>query len=555
MKQEYRLDVEIKILRQRLEDAEEMRRAITQGEIDGFLVSPRAGDPRVVLLETTRPGQVQMLDRMQQGATTLSQAGEILYANQRFADMLNQPLSRLFSAPLLEYLDAGDRARVDAFLARAEVDSALEASLTSADGRRFEAQLMLVSCGDGCVSLVITDLTTMERLREAEDALQAIRSGEVDGLVIGDQKIVLLQAAQRPYERMVDHMQQGAITLASSGEILYANEGFAAMIRMERELLFGKRFDRFLTSQGRAQLEQMLLGPTPHTGDCELFLECADGSPLPVAVTAASHDEDATTFVVSDLTEQKRLRAMDEEGRRKDEFLAILAHELRNPLAPIRNALHLLQQTPALPASAQYATNVIGRQTATLIRLVDDLLDIHRLNEGKLTLRREPIDLRTIIEAGVEGGQPGVREKHQTLDVVLPPEPVYANGDSVRLTQVVLNLVSNATKYTTEGGSLRVSLDQLAGEQPSARICVQDSGYGIPSSMLKEIFRPYMQLKHPGNDIGSGLGLGLSVVRRLVELHDGCVIAESDGPGQGSTFTVILPICEPREHAEPGPAR
>ena len=551
--QEQRLDVEIATLRQRLEDAEEMRRAITHGEIDGFVMSPRADDPRIVLLETAQPGHVQILDRMQQGATTISQTGEILYANRRFAAMVDQPLARLFSASLLDYVDARDRARVDAFLAAAALDSTIEALFASAAGKMFKAQLALVSCGDGYMSLLISDLTSLERLNEAEEALQAIRQGDVDGIVVGERHVLLLEAAQRPYERMMDRMQQGAVALASGGEVLYASERFAAMIGIDRQRLLGERLERFVTLDSRALLQEVLLGTIPSTGECELSLKRADGSLLPVGVATVSRDEDATTLVLSDLTEQKRHQALEEADRRKDEFLATVAHELRNPLAPIRNAVELLDRTHELPPPARYAAQVIGRQATTLTRLVDDLLDIHRLTQGKLTLRRQPLDLRTVIEAAVEAAEPGVREKRHTLDIVLPPEPVYANGDAVRLTQVVLNLVSNAVKYTADQGRVRVSLEQLGGELPSARICVQDSGYGIPSPLLKKIFDPYVQLQYPGKDVGSGLGLGLSVSRRLVEMHDGTVVAESGGPGQGSTFTVTLPVCAPP--ARDAPAR
>ncbi len=225
--------------------------------------------------------------------------------------------------------------------------------------------------------------------------------------------------------------------------------------------------------------------------------------------------------------------------RRKDEFIATLAHELRNPLAPIRTGLEILKRVGELPASAARTRDIMERQLTHMVRLVDDLLDVSRIGRGKLELRTEPLTLAKVVEHALEASQPAVESAGHSLAVELPPGPVQLEGDLTRLAQVVSNLVNNAAKYTPAGGSIRV-----AGrvEQGQAVVEVTDNGNGISAEMLPHVFDLFVQGERSSSTAQTGLGIGLWLVRRLVELHRGSITAHSAGLGQGSTFTVRLPL-------------
>jgi PAS domain S-box-containing protein len=255
--------------------------------------------------------------------------------------------------------------------------------------------------------------------------------------------------------------------------------------------------------------------------------------------------------VCTDVTERKRLEevlrlraeALTEADRRKDEFLAMLAHELRNPLAPIRNAVYLLtERTPEDPALRR-AHAVLDRQVRQMARLVDDLLDVSRITRGKIDLRAEPADLRAIVTNAVQTCRPFIDARGHRLEMSLPAAPLLASVDGARMEQVVANLVNNAAKYTPPGGEIRLSLE-LEAEEGVLR--VKDTGVGIAPELLPRVFEPFVQADHSLERTHGGLGLGLTLVHRLVELHGGTVSAHSDGPGAGCEFTVRLPAAAAR---------
>jgi PAS domain S-box-containing protein len=240
-----------------------------------------------------------------------------------------------------------------------------------------------------------------------------------------------------------------------------------------------------------------------------------------------------------DITGRKQAEeALREADRRKDEFLAMLAHELRNPLAPIRNAAQVLKLVGGGDARQQWAREVIERQTQHLTRLVDDLLDVSRITRGKVTLAREPLDLASIVQRAVEASRPLIDSRRHQLTVAVSPEPVRLEGDLTRLVQVVGNLLNNAAKYTDEGGEIRV---EAGREEEEAVIRVRDNGMGVPADLLPHVFDLFTQADRSLDRSQGGLGIGLTLVRQLVELHGGRVEARSGGPGQGSEFVVRLP--------------
>ncbi len=235
------------------------------------------------------------------------------------------------------------------------------------------------------------------------------------------------------------------------------------------------------------------------------------------------------------------------EDRRKDEFLAMLAHELRNPLAPISNAVHILQMSEKDPAKLKWAIEVIGRQLRQLVRLVDDLLDVSRITRGKIELKIESIDATQVVAAAIETSRPFVDALEHTLTVLLPPEPLLVKGDFARVAQILANLINNAAKYTNEGGRIAVT---AAREGANVVFRVRDTGIGIPADLLSSIFEPFTQIDRTLARSQGGLGIGLTLVRRLVEMQGGRVFASSDGPDQGSEFTVSLPAASPAQRAK-----
>ncbi len=238
-----------------------------------------------------------------------------------------------------------------------------------------------------------------------------------------------------------------------------------------------------------------------------------------------------------------RLRALD---RRKDEFLAMLGHELRNPLAPIASAVEVMRRMPLDQERVLWAAGIIGRQVDQMRRLVDDLLDVARIMNGRLTLRRAPLDLRIIVALAVERAEPLLRTRQHRLEEHVHPDPLFVDGDLVRLVQIVANLLDNAAKYTPPGGRIGLHLERT-GEMAELRI--DDDGMGMTPDTIESLFSLFVQGERSG-DAEGGLGLGLALVRRLVSLHEGTVTATSAGPGCGSTFTVRLALTDKR----PGPA-
>jgi signal transduction histidine kinase len=222
----------------------------------------------------------------------------------------------------------------------------------------------------------------------------------------------------------------------------------------------------------------------------------------------------------------------------KDAFLATLAHELRNPLAPIRNALHLLRITNNDPATLIQARDIMERQVRQMVRLIDDLLDLSRLSRGKIELKKEMIEVKEVVQMALESSRPALDSAGTVFQVSLPEETLHVWADPMRLAQALANLLNNAAKYTEAGGQVQLTVTQESG---SVVFRVRDDGAGIPADMLPHVFDMFCQIDRALNRAQGGLGIGLSVVRGLVRLHGGEVEASSNGLGQGSEFVMRLP--------------
>jgi PAS domain S-box-containing protein len=242
--------------------------------------------------------------------------------------------------------------------------------------------------------------------------------------------------------------------------------------------------------------------------------------------------------VMRDITDRKKAEVdLAEANQRKDEFLAMLAHELRNPLAPILNALHLLRHDETDGPAQKEAINMIGRQIHQVTRLVDDLLDISRISSGKIHLRKERVELSQIVRRAVETVQPLIDARKHALTVSLPPEAIWLDADPARLEQVVANLLNNAAKYTEPGGQIWVT---GLREGPAVILRVKDTGIGILPEMLPRVFDLFVQADRSLERAQGGLGIGLTLVKNLVQLHQGTIEAHSPGVGQGSEFVIRL---------------
>jgi signal transduction histidine kinase/CheY-like chemotaxis protein len=275
------------------------------------------------------------------------------------------------------------------------------------------------------------------------------------------------------------------------------------------------------------------------------------------AEAAAARDEVQRAHALASALERARAEGsrlnieLREEHRRKDHFLAMLAHELRNPLAPLVSSIELLRRGVLEPMARAQQIEVMARQVGLLSRLVEDLLDVSRVSRGRIELRRERLLVREVVAEAVEGSRPLIEARHHRLDVDLPDESLTIEADRVRLTQVFSNLLHNAAKYTDPGGRLSISVERQGEE---VAVSFGDDGVGIAPELLPRIFDLFAQAPVSLDRAQGGLGIGLTLVRALVELHAGSVAADSAGRGRGSTFTVRLPLAEPAAAAAPDSA-
>lgn len=378
-----------------------------------------------------------------------------------------------------------------------------------------------------------------------------------------------LEPPTRPPDRLflgfLEAAPDAVVIIDGNGVIVQVNSQTEKLFGYRREELVGRPLEVLMPERYRGphigHRQVFSVNPLPQTmgRGLELFGLRKDGSEFPVDVSLSPLPPEAGVLVAStirDMSAHRRLeddlrrqtRELEEADRQKDHFMAAFAHEFRSPLGVLTNLAQLLRLPQASATVQQRAVDSLGRQVTHMSRLVEDLLDVSLVRRGKIALCWEAVDLATVLSNAVELSQPLVEARKHHLEVTQFPEPLWVRGDLSRLVQVISNLLSNAAKYTPEGGHIRLS---AAREDGATAIHVRDNGVGIPMEMLSQVFDLFVQVESASGSRAGGLGLGLTLVRRLVELHGGTVHVTSDGPGQGSVFVVRLPSLLDRPNAAP----
>jgi len=368
----YEIENQIESLRQQLQEAEELRRAICHGEVDAFVVGPTDDSKRVLMLSGAYARYRQLVEEMQQGAVTVSRSGEIMFANQAFAAMLGLAPIDIFRVPLTRYIAAADAGDAATLLQPHPGKAEIKATLRTPNGRQRPVRIALISASDEFNTLLVTERD--EKDDEAGATVEAIRNGSVDALVVGGEQVVMLDSAQRFYQAAVDRMQQGVVIVGAQGVISYANQRMASLLGTPRERLAGTSLLKLAHNGDEPSLASVLNARNGASAQAEVRLRRADNELVSTLVTVTAIADSQKMCLVSDLSLQKRHEATDERTRK---FLAMMAHEFRNILGPIRNSVEVLKLREGLDDECRRLVDVVDRQSARLLALVEDLRSVN----------------------------------------------------------------------------------------------------------------------------------------------------------------------------------
>ena len=409
------------------------------------------------------------------------------------------------------------------------------------------------------MSLELENARLRDRLAEAEAVIQAIRRGEIDAVVVNSSegtRIFTLEGSDHPYRLLVESMNEGAATLSEEGIILFSNPRLATLLGTPSAELAGTRLADWMAEAERTQFERMLHDSRDRSVSGDLTLGAGTLDSLPVHVSLSSlfvQGVRCCCAVLTDMSLAKHQAALAasaeyvrqvnerlrEADKRKDEFLATLAHELRNPLAPIRAAAYILKKFDTQDQKLLQARDVIERQAGHLTRLIDDLLEMSRITQGKIELRRRPESLTAIIAGAVQSAQSAMVSRQHQFIVDVESDPLLMDADAIRIVQAVGNVIENAAKYTKPGGRVALQVRQQGNQ---AVIGVQDNGIGFEPDMAARMFDMFVQAENGDRRPNGGLGIGLALSRKLIEMHGGTITALSAGLGQGAQFEIRLPL-------------
>jgi len=486
----------------------------------------------------------------------LSQDYQVTFANRFFEQRYGKANGR----PCYEYLFNRDKpCEVCETFKVLQTNAPTNWEWTGPDGRDYEIRDFPFRNSDGSpmimeVGIDVTEMNQAKQaLREANASLEqrvAERTAELEeARQEAEQAHDLLRVTMDNAPALMSYIDKDCKyrRVNSSYEQWFGHSDEQVRGRYMREVLGESAWQAIVP-----YVQRVLAGERV---EFELQVPYIEGNPRWIHATY-SPDFDAEGQVrgfvvhVLDISERKQAAdALKEIDQRKDEFLAMLAHELRNPLAPISNAVQIMKLPSLDKPRLDWCRDVIGRQVEHMVRLVDDLLDVSRINQGKIELKKEPLEASAIVQRAVETSQPLIDARRHQFSIHLPPEPVIIAGDLVRLSQVVSNLLNNAAKYTDEGGSISLTVEPANNE---LFIRVRDNGRGIDPSALPGLFQLFYQVDRTIDRSEGGLGIGLSLVRSLVTMHGGDVWAQSEGRGKGSEFIIRLP-CLQQSPAVPAP--
>ena len=392
-------------------------------------------------------------------------------------------------------------------------------------------------------ALCIASALISRRRRAAEQAVLASVSAQLRA-----EAMTSLQESEERYRLLFETSRDGIATVDLSGYIQDANPAFRSMLGYTMDELRSLTYRDITPSRwhdAEAAIVRDRIFAQGDSGEYEKEYIHKDGFVFPVSLRAWPVQDAGGKVVgirafVRDIADRKRVEeALREADRRKDEFIAMLSHELRNPLTPIRNGLLVLRKSGELGPFSARAQEMMERQVEHLVRLVDDLLEVSRVSHGKIELRRERLDLGVLVKRTVDLNRELSDAAGVSLHLAAPAAPALVDADPARLTQIFGNLLSNAVKYTGRGGRVEVVV-RCAGDD--GIVSVADTGVGIPHDVLPHVFDLFVQAERTRGLAKGGLGIGLSLVRGLIELHGGTVEAASEGEGRGSCFTVRLPL-------------
>ena len=398
-----------------------------------------------------------------------------------------------------------------------------------------------------------------ERRRPEDELLQALVAlgSQLGEYIVRNRAETLLRESEERFRLLIEGVKDYAIIMLDpNGYVTTWNAGAARINGYASEEILGQHFSRFYTADDRAHGKpERLLAEARERGavEDESWRVRKDGSLFwaNVALTvlhAPNGELRGFAKVTRDMTERKQMEALEEAGRQTQQFLAMLGHELRNPLAPIRNAVGVMRMREIADPQVAYCRDLIERQVGQLVRLVDDLLDASRITTGTIGLHPEPLALAEVVARAVEASRPGIDERGHALVLDIASDPIVVVGDRTRLVQVIQNLLNNAAKFTPRAGRIVLALRR---ERHQGVIEVRDSGIGIAPELLPKVFDLFVQADGGLARTEGGLGVGLALALRIVEMHGGSIEGKSEGNGRGATFVVRLPLLADQTATEP----
>ena len=496
-------------------------------------------------LRTSEARKTAMFDAALDGIISMDQLGKVIEFNPAAQRMFGYSHNEALGRPLAELiiprrLREDHRRGIAHYLATGEgpvLNRRLELPAIRADGTEFPVELSITRLsGEG--PPVFTSY-----IRDISEQKQAA---------------LAVQESERRFSRFMQHLPGLAWSKDLSGRYVFANDSALKIFGKTSDELYGKTDVDIFPPETAAQFQdndrRALMSEsgvqtieTLNHDDGDVHYSIVSKFPIP----GPDGQPALIGGMAVDVTERMKMEeSLKDADRRKDEFLATLAHELRNPLAPISNALHILRLSGDLPPAAERVRDIMERQVNHLVRLVEDLLEVSRVTRGKIELRKEPVDLARVIESAVDTSRPLIEAAGHQLAISLSPEVIILHADPVRLVQVISNLLNNAAKYTETGGQIWLTA-QRDGNQ--VLISVRDNGMGIPPDMLPRVFDMFAQVEPKLRSSQGGLGIGLTLAKNLIQIHGGQIETRSEGLGKGSEFIVRLPLAAPPDAAAPQP--